>query len=225
MADPANAKWLRHGGTWFAGVNILPNDPGGGIGDTPLAGPAIDALAASGDLPATWDAAQVSVVYPGYPRRDPGETDAAARYRATRDAAHVDGLLPNGPDRRRTLGEAHGFILGLPLTQAAPEASPLVVWEGSHRVIGAELAGALSPHPPDLWPQIDITDAYHAARRACFETCRRVPLHARPGEALLLHRHILHGIAPWAPGATADPVGRMVAYFRPEMAVERWVGG
>jgi len=31
-----------------------------------------------------------------------------------------------------------------------------------------------------------------------------------------VHRLALHGIAPWAEGATAGPDGRMIAYFRPE---------
>ena len=36
------------------------------------------------------------------------------------------------------------------------------------------------------------------------------------GEALLLHRHILHGVAPWTEGAEGPDAGRMTAYFRPE---------
>ena len=34
------------------------------------------------------------------------------------------------------------------------------------------------------------------------------------GEAYLVHRLALHGIAPWGAGATAGE--RMVIYFRPE---------
>jgi hypothetical protein len=39
---------------------------------------------------------------------------------------------------------------------------------------------------------------------------------AQPGEAVLVHRLALHGVAPWQKGATAPPEGRMIAYFRPE---------
>ncbi|MEL6211654.1 MAG: hypothetical protein AAFR44_16020, partial [Pseudomonadota bacterium] len=173
IANPENAHWLRHGGTWFAGVNLLATAPTGAVGKVRLAGPAIEALHAAGGMPMAWDRAQVSVIYPGYPRQDPGESDAAAQYRRTRDAAHVDGLLPIGPDRRRMLREPHGFVLGLSLTEASEGASPLVVWEGSHRIMRQAFAPLLQPHPPERWPEIDLTAAYHAARRTCFDTCLR----------------------------------------------------
>ncbi|MEL6643916.1 MAG: hypothetical protein AAFQ79_08280 [Pseudomonadota bacterium] len=223
IAAPENAHWLRHGGTWFAGVNVLPNAPDGSLRGIPLAGPALDFLADHEAMPAAWDRAQISVVYPGYPQPGPGETPANATYRRKRDAAHVDGLLPVGPDRRRVLGETHGFVLGIPLTQASAEASPMVVWEGSHQIIGAALAQVLRPHPPDTWTEIDVTDAYHAARRRCFDTCRRRIVHVPVGGAYVVHRHALHGVAPWAEGASADPEGRIIAYFRPEIAPERWL--
>jgi hypothetical protein len=35
---------------------------------------------------------------------------------------------------------------------------------------------------------------------------------------------ILHGMAPWADGAVADPDGRIIAYFRPELpSVADWL--
>jgi hypothetical protein len=114
------------------------------------------------------------------------------------------------------LREPHAFILGLPLTTADAGAAPLVVWEGSQTIIRRAFTAALAPHPPESWGDIDLTDVYHAARRESFATCPRVALPARPGEALLLHRMILHGMAPWADGATAEPEGRIIAYFRPE---------
>lgn len=223
VADPANTHWLRHGGTWFAGVNVLENAADGSIGDAPLEGPAMDALRKTGQWPYEWDRAQVSILYPGYPRQDPGEPPAAARYRRNRDAAHVDGLLPIGPDRRRMLREPHGFVLGLPLSKASPDASPMVVWEGSHRIMRAAFAPLLQAHPPGRWPQIDLTEAYHAARRICFENCPRRVVTAPVGGAYLVHRLALHGVAPWAEGATADPAGRMIAYFRPEIAMASWL--
>ena len=84
-------------------------------------------------MPKAWHPAQLSVIYPGYPRKDPDESEQAHRYRRLHDAAHVDGLLPVGPARRRHLREPHGFILGLPLNRVS--ASPLVVWEGSQQVM------------------------------------------------------------------------------------------
>ncbi|WP_322866263.1 hypothetical protein U5922_008695 [Aquicoccus sp. G2-2] len=73
------------------------------------------------------------------------------------------------------------------------------------------------------WGTVDVTRAYKVARREVFETCRRVELVAGPGEAYVLHRLALHGVAPWSGAATGD--GRMVAYFRPEMpgGVEAWL--
>lgn len=211
------AKGLACEGTWFVGVDCLPNDRFGAVGQgAPLDGAALAAAEACyGHLPL--HPAQVSVVYPGYPRPRAGEDAAAFRYRQRRDAAHVDGLLPVGPDRRRMLRERHAYILGLPLTCADAEASPLVVWEGSHHVMRQAFAAALEGIAPRDWGLTDLTDIYHAARRRVFETCPRRAVHAAPGEAYLVHRMALHGVAPWGAGAQAPPEGRMVAYFRPEL--------
>ncbi len=218
VADPANAHWLRYQGTWFAGVNVLDNDASGQIGTSgPLQGAVIEKIAARGLPTHSWDRAQISVTYPGYPRSQPGESEAARRYRRTRCAAHLDGLLPIGPTRRRMLRERHAFILGLPLTETGPGASPMVVWQGSSQIMRAALAEVLLPYPPETWAEIDLTEAYHAARRRCFETCECVALHANPGQAYLLHRLALHGVAPWQPGAVAPAEGRMIAYFRPDL--------
>jgi hypothetical protein len=203
----------RCGGTWLAGVDALPNGAGGEIAGAALP-PAL--LASLPWHPQSWHPAQLSTLRPGYPQPWAGESDAAFRFRQVRDAAHVDGLLPVGPDRRRMLREAHAFILGLPLTEADAGAAPLVVWEGSQEIIRRAFTAALAPHPPESWGDIDLTDVYHTARRECFAACPRVLLPARPGEALLLHRMILHGMAPWAESAAAAPEGRIIAYFRPE---------
>jgi hypothetical protein len=212
---------LRCGGTWLAGVDLLPNAADGSVGGAPLAGPGPDLVAALGLWPERWHRAQVSVTWPGYPRPDAGESPGAARYRRQRDAAHVDGLLPEGPERRRHLREPHAFILGLPLTPAHPEAAPLVVWPGSHRRLGAAFAAARAAVPGRPVGEIDLTDTYIAARRDVFETCPRLPVPVAPGAAILLHRHLLHGIAPWT--APPDAAGRAVAYFRPELAEdEAW---
>ena len=217
MQDPALAHWHVCEGTWFVGVDALDNDATGAVaGSGPLDGAAVRFLANLGPVPPL-HRAQISVIYPGYPRPRAGESDAAFRYRLNRDAAHVDGVRPVGPERRRHVLEPHGFVLGLPLCPASPEAAPLVVWEGSHRVMQAAFARAFAGTDPARRAQIDITEPYQAARRAVFETCRRVPLPAQPGEAYVLHRHALHGVAPWADRATAGPDGRMIAYFRPEL--------
>lgn len=225
VVDPANSHWHDCDGTWFVGVDALDNDTKGRVGQSgPLIGKAVDFLTERyGNLPL--HKGQVSVVYPGYPRPRTGEGEASARYRATRDAAHIDGLKPSGAERRRKLDEPHAWILGIPMTDATPDAAPLVLWEGSHKVLQTALAQALSGHRQDDLNQVDVTDAYVAARREVFETCPRIELPASPGEAYVLHRHCLHGVAPWAEGASAGPDGRMIAYFRPEMTggVAEWI--
>lgn len=168
----------------------------------------------------TWDPAQLSVVYPGYPRQDAGESDSSYRYRLNRDAAHVDGLHPVGPERRRHANEHHAFVLGLPW-QGAPEgASPLAVWEGSHHLIRDALAHKLDPLDPVHWPDVDLTEAYHTARAAAFEQCTRIELSAPAGGAYLVHRLAVHGISPWR--AAGDPeLRRAVCYFRPALLDRR----
>jgi len=131
--------WLRCGGTWFVGVNLLPNDADGQLEGGPvLQGAAMAHLREAG-LMDPLDKAQISVMYPGYPQQSETESAAAFKFRRDRDAAHVDGLLPVGPDKRRHLHEPHGFVLGLPLNDA--QACPMVVWEGSHEIMRAAFAG------------------------------------------------------------------------------------
>ena len=218
LADPGlRSQWLRCGGTWFAGVNVFPNDDSGAVsvaGVPPLAGPAVDFIASGLGLAGfAWDRAQISICLPGYPKPWGEESDAAFRFRRDRDAAHVDGLLRDAA-RRRRLGETHDFILGIPLTDTPADASPLVVWEGSHEVMRRVFVERFAGIAEGEWGREDITDVYAAARRECFESLRRVPVHARPGEAYILHRLALHGIAPWDAGAGDLP--RMIAYFRPD---------
>ncbi|MEM1045853.1 MAG: hypothetical protein AAGL24_06865 [Pseudomonadota bacterium] len=236
--DPVLADWARHalpaareavkrsedprglrcGGTWFVGVNALPNDGRGKIGGgPPLAGTAVDFIAdlfpgRTFDL----DRGQVSVCYPGYPQPSDQESAAAFRFRRDRDAAHLDGLLPEGPDRRRHLREHHAYLLGIPLTESDPGAAPLVVWEGSHKRVHAAFSGFFKDIAPADWGASDVTEIYHAVRRQVFEECRRVAIPARPGEAYLVHRLAIHGVAPWAENAGSGPDGRMIVYFRPE---------
>lgn len=207
----------RCGGTWFAGVDALPNDGAGRVG----AGPLPEGLP---DAPRPLHPAQLSVTRPGYPRPSAGEGEAAFGYRLRRDAAHLDGLLPEGPDRRRHLREPHAWIAGIALTAADPGAAPLVLWEGSQLPMRAAIAAALAGTAPEHWGEVDLTEAYQQARREVFATCTRREVPLTPGEMVLMHRHLLHGIAPWAEGATAAPEGRAIAYFRPMLAgPEDWL--
>jgi hypothetical protein len=219
LHDPElRAEWLRCGGTWFAGVNALPNDSRGAVpeaGVPPLAGEAVDFIgSALGFRDIAWDRAQVSICFPGYPQPWEGESDSAFRFRRDRDAAHVDGLRRHDPGRRRRLGETHAFILGIPLTETAPDAAPFTVYEGSHEIMRQAFQDRLDGIAPADWTEEDVTEAYVAARREAFETCARVKLHALPGEAYLAHRLVLHGVAPWGNSGETGP--RMIAYFRPE---------
>ncbi|MFV2052416.1 hypothetical protein [Aliiroseovarius sp. YM-037] len=217
VVDTAPVTDRECDGTWFVGVDALANDAAGAVnGSGPLEGAAMaflrDLLGAK--MPPLHPA-QLSAIYPGYPRPRAGESEAAFGYRQRRDAAHVDGLLAVGEDRRRMLKEPHAFVLGLPIDACTAETSPLVVWEGSHHIMRAAFERALADCSPDHWAEVDLTDIYKAARREVFETCARVQILAGRGEAILLHRHLLHGIAPWT-GKTASPHGRLVAYFRPQ---------
>lgn len=213
-------QWLRCGGTWFAGVNILDNDAAGSVNGGPgLSGEAIGFIRKElGFNELALDAGQVSICYPGYPKPMPEESSTAFNYRLKRDAAHVDGLLPEGVKRRRHLREYHGFILGIPMFECHPEASPVVVWEGSHEVIRAAFKSRFNGIPAEQWGDLDVTDIYQSTRRDIFSNCRRVKVFARPGEAYIIHRLSLHGVAPWGPNAGNSNNGRMICYFRPELA-------
>lgn len=219
------ARWLRAQGTWFVGVNAIENDGQGRVDG----GPAVNgALRAFINTRFGWhdlDRAQVSITYPGYPQPDPHETEAGFRYRRDRDAAHLDGLKPDLPGGGRCVDEAHAYVIGIPLNQTDDRASPLVVWEGSHQIMRKAMVTAFSDVPKDQMRRHDITRAYQSARREVFETCARITVHANPGEAYLLDRFTLHGVAPWKDGANAPPEGRMIAYFRPEMpgGVQDWL--
>ena len=219
VRDPDNAHWLRCGGTWFAGVNALPNNAQGSVGNGPsLSGRALDFIKeVLGLSDIHWDRAQLSVCYPGYPQPMASESDKAFRYRRERDAAHVDGLLPEGPDRRRHLREYHSFLLGIPMLESSPDASPFVIWKGSHEIVRETFTTCFQGLPPERWGDKDITAVYHQTRRRIFNDCQRVEVWAKPGEAYLAHRLSLHGIAPWGTSATASSGGRMICYFRPQV--------
>lgn len=222
--DAAFAHWLRCGGTWFVGVDALPNDASGRVAGGPvLSGTVIEFLRGLG-LERPLHPAQVSVCYHGYPKPYDAESAAAFSYRVKRDAAHVDGLHGEGPARRRFLKEPHAWILGLPLNRVDARAAPLTVWSGSHIIMKRCFEEVYGLVPPERWPEIDITEAYQAARRKVFDSCARVPLPVKPGEATLLHRHLLHGVAPWPEDVPSTEHGRVIAYFRPEWgSMDEWL--
>jgi hypothetical protein len=216
MAQP-DAHW-RCDGTWFPGVNILPNDSQGGISKQnvpPLTGVPICFINNHLGLPKFhWDQGQISACTPGYPRQGDEETDAAFRYRMKRDAAHIDGFLRVMPGRRRRFSEGHAFILGIPLNATPPGASPFVIWEGSHAVVRRTLRDVYTGTPAQTWSDIDLTDVYQQMRKQIFDCCPRVEIQAQPGETYVVHRLALHGMAPWTASESVSP--RIIAYFRPD---------
>ncbi|WP_435231553.1 hypothetical protein ACMAZE_07510 [Pseudopelagicola sp. nBUS_20] len=218
MKDPLLAHWWVCENTWFVGVDALPNDVDGAMpGGVPFPESAKHAVTSRFRAMPRLHEGQLSVVRPGYPRPRAGESTAAFCYRQKRCAAHVDGLKPVGPEKRRYLEERHAWILGLPLTENDNTEAPLVVWEGSHLIIQKAFCDALHRFPTEEWQNIDLTDVYHAARRQAFQSCRRVAINARPGGGFLLHRLCLHGVAPWGNSASANPdTYRAIAYFRPK---------
>lgn len=210
--------WLQCQGTWFVGVDVLDNAPDGRVGD--VAFPSDLAAMFAGP----YHRGQVSVIYPGYPKPRGQETQAAFRYRLRRDAAHVDGILAIGPERRRYLREPHAYVLGIPLTQVSDGASPMVVWEGSHIIMRDAFARAYAGIPPQEWTQVDVTDIYQDTRRYVFEHCVRRVVHVPLGAAYGIHPLALHGVAPWQEDAIAPQEGRMIAYFRPQLTnVADWL--
>ncbi len=226
IASHDNKKWLRCGGTWFVGVNVLSNNTEGAVNSGPvLEGDVVDFIHETiMQKPVQWDAAQVSTVYPGYPKRMDAESEKAYRFRYQRDAAHVDGLLPEGPLRRRHLREFHGFILGIPMVEYSEKNAACVAWEGSHEQIRSALEARFAGIEASKWPDQDITDTYQMARKRIFDKCCRVSVVARPGEAYLMHRLLMHGIAPWHQNENHRSDQRMICYFRPEFkSAEDWV--
>jgi len=216
-ADPLlqTADNLRHGQTWFVGVDALPNDDDGQIAGVPLVGPWMNHVPS---LPL--HRAQLSIVYAGYPKKDVDESDANHRFRINRGAAHVDGLLPVGPEKRRFAREFHAYILSIPLNGSA--ASPTIVWRGSQKIMQNAIREACLGSDPE---NVDITDAYQAARKHVFETCEPIPLILKKGQSALLHPLALHGTQIWGQLDDGVEEGRMIAFFRPECSggAEEWL--
>lgn len=202
----AKAKHLRFGGTWFVGVDALPNAQDGSLSGVAFDGPW--AL----DLPCSLPLhpAQLSIIYPDYPKQDAGQSAANHTYRTHRRAAHVDGLLPEGPDKRRYAREFHGYVLGVHLNDCV--SAPTVFWKGSHSIMRGALNEVLDSKSVY---ETDVTDVYKAARNEIFAKCEMIALPAELGGSFLLDRFTLHGTEPWA--GLAQSEGRMTAFFRPQL--------
>ncbi|MFT5115945.1 MAG: hypothetical protein ACI8P9_005304 [Parasphingorhabdus sp.] len=219
IISPDFAQWFRNNNTWFVGVNALPNDPLGRVGKSShLQGKVTDFIKRlMPDETFQWDQGQISVCYPSYPQPWEGETEAAHQYRLKRDAAHVDGLAREGPQLKRHLREHHAFILGIPLVSAPADASPVVIWEGSHQITRDCFKEYLQHIHPDNWGDVDVTKRYHELRKQIFHSCNRIELAVQPGECYLIHRLAMHGIAPWRNKQLGYNDGRIICYFRPEL--------
>ncbi len=213
-----HADWLRHNGTWFVGVNALPNDPLGKVGQSEkLSGVAAEFIKQLFNIKQLrLDKGQISVCYPGYPQASAIDSKQAHLYRKRKDSAHVDGLRRDYETNKRYLKEAHSYVLGIPLVDYSADASPLVVWEGSHEIIRRAFTELFDGLNPEQWGEVDVTEIYRHARQEVFDTCKRVAVPAKLGEAFIVHRLAVHGIAPWGETAWSGKDGRMICYFRPE---------
>ncbi len=214
--DGFDKTQLRCGGTWFVGANFLDNDSFGTLNKVRLEGMAIEAiLERYGRLFCEWDRAQISICYPGYPKPSKQETAAAFSFRKNSFGAHVDGILPIGNPKRRYAKEYHAFIFGIPLEDYNQFAAPVVVWEGSHRIIRTFLSRVLLQNGVEKWKNLDITQIYAEARKEALSKCKKKIIHVPLGGCYVLHRLAVHGIMPWKKRGNSEAESRMVAYFRP----------
>ena len=210
---------LRCGGTWFVGTNFLNNDKFGGLGKVTFKGQSVQAITQRyGSMFQTWDQAQISICFKGYPQPMAGESHTSFKYRKNRFNAHVDGILPVGLIKRRYAREYHAFILGIPLVNYNKFAAPVVVWEGSHKIMHDCLSKQLIELDTGLWKSEDITGIYNEARREIFLKCKPQIVTVPVGGSYLIHRLALHGVMPWAENGKSGDGGRMIAYFRPQFS-------
>ena len=220
-----NEHWWRYQDTWFVGVNALPNDASGAVDGGPrFSGTAQRFMQQLGLSTNQMDRAQISTCFPGYPKAASDESQALHSYRLNRDAAHVDGLLKEGPERNRFAREHHEYILLIPLTEVDVGAAPVVVWNESHLIMKEALIAAFDDIAREQWTTTAVTEPYQVARKKVFEQCQRLELNVKPGEAVLAHRLLLHGTSPWQSHAKAGKHGRMLCFFRPQnLTMEQWL--
>ena len=226
LTDPRHQQWWRYQKTWFVGVNVLPNDAHGSVGGGPqLGGAAAEFIRTHlGSNLDDLDAAQISGIFPGYPKPEVSEKEPGFAYRLQRDAAHVDGLLRLGDEGERYAREFHQYILAIPLNAVSSSASPLVLWEGSHQIMRNRLYKLLSGLEFEEQVNRPVNEEYSGARKEAFSRCTRVEIPLQLGEALLLDRHLLHGTAPWQSLDAQDQEGRLIAFFRPQHGdIAKWL--
>ncbi len=228
IAAPQNQHWWRYQGTWFVGVNVLPNDGRGRVNAGPtLTGAAANFLAKylKADLGA-FDKAQLSIVRAGYPQADKHETKAALAYRRDRDAAHIDGLLKDAVAAGRYAREYHHYLWAIALHDGSLCTSPLVVWRGSHRLIQDSFRRFFADKDIESISQYDVSECYAATRKQVFEQCERVALPLQRGQSVVAHRFLLHGTAPWSRSQRGikQTDARGLCFFRPELKdLHRWL--
>ena len=211
------ADQLRCGGTWFVGVNFLNNDKFGGLNKVAFKGQSVQAITQRyGTMFQTWDQAQISICYKGYPQPTVGDTPNSFKYRKNRFNAHVDGILPIGFAKHRYAREYHAFILGVPLVDYNEFAAPAMVWEGSHKIMRDCLSKQLIELKAGLWKNENITNIYNEARQEVFLKCKPQIITVPVGGSYLIHRLALHGVMPWSENGKSGDGGRMIAYFRPQ---------
>ncbi len=210
ISQNAKQRQLRHNGTWFVGVDALPNGPDGTLDGVSFAGPW------EADLPAPLPLhpAQVSIIYPGYPGKDANQSEANHQFRIKHFAAHMDGLLPEGSPPRRYAREFHAYVLGIHINGCP--AAPTVYWPGSHRILRQALGAALKGGA-----ETDVTEVYKAARARCLDQITPIEITAPQGAAFLMHPFLLHGTAPWQGYSHQS---RITAFFRPQYErLTEWV--
>tara|TARA_B100001057_G_scaffold375264_1_gene380039 strand:- start:276 stop:1109 length:834 start_codon:yes stop_codon:yes gene_type:complete len=221
-------KNLRCGSTWFVGTNFLDNSSNGSIGAKLMSKKIFgNILKKFGSNIKYWDKGQVSICWPGYPKKDAKETEKSFNFRIKRFASHIDGIIPFGSKKRRFAKEFHAFILGFPIQNNCLECAPLVVWEGSHKIFRNFFKEIYEGVTSNKISSIDITELYNECRKKVFTNCEVKKIIPQFNQPYLLDRHILHGIHNWKEknniklntknnrSLNSISDGRVIIYFRP----------
>tara|TARA_B100000902_G_scaffold171834_1_gene166099 strand:+ start:425 stop:1258 length:834 start_codon:yes stop_codon:yes gene_type:complete len=221
-------KNFRCGSTWFVGTNFLDNSSNGNIGAKLMSKKIFNnILKKFGPNIKYWDKGQVSICWPGYPKKDEKETEQSFNFRIKRFASHIDGIIPFGSRKRRFAKEFHAFILGFPIQNNCLDCAPLVLWEGSHKIFRKFFKEIYEGITSNKISSIDITELYNEYRKKVFTNCEVKKIVPQFNQPFLLDRHILHGIHKWKEknnvkfnsknnrplNSISD--GRITIYFRP----------
>ena len=219
---------LRCGSTWFVGANFLDNSSNGNIGTKSMSKFFFSNISKKfGPNIKYWDKAQVSICWPGYPKKDAKETKKSYDFRIKRFASHIDGIIPFGSKKRRFAKEFHAFILGFPLHNNCLDCAPLVLWEGSHKIFRNFFKEIYEGISFNKISNIDITELYNECRKKVFKNCEVKKIIPQFKQPYLLDRHVLHGIDEWREkkNVKCSPKnhrllnslsdGRIIVYFRP----------